>query len=49
MAENLGPRDAAEVEQAIQWAIADGKTLEIVGRGSKRRIGRAAPVRRLPK
>jgi glycolate oxidase FAD binding subunit len=42
MAENLGPRDAAEVEQAIQWAIADGKTLEIVGRGSKRRIGRAA-------
>jgi glycolate oxidase FAD binding subunit len=42
MAENLKPRDAAEVEQAIQWAIAGGKTLEIVGRGSKRLIGRAA-------
>ena len=42
MAENLKPRDAAEVEQAIQWAIAGSKTLEIVGRGSKRLIGRAA-------
>ena len=42
MAENLKPRDAAEVEQAIKWAIAGGKTLEIVGRGSKRLIGRAA-------
>ena len=42
MADNLEPRDAAEVEQAIQWAIAGGKTLEVVGRGSKRRIGRAA-------
>src|SRR5271154_1244847 len=36
------PRDAAEVEQAIQWALAGGKTLEVVGRGSKRAIGRAA-------
>jgi glycolate oxidase FAD binding subunit len=42
MAENVKPRDAAEVEQAIQWAMAGGKTLEIVGRGSKRAIGRAA-------
>src|SRR3984957_11883936 len=42
MAENLKPRDAAEVEQAVKWAIAGGKTLEIVGRGSKRLIGRAA-------
>lgn len=40
--ENIKPRDAAEVEQAIQWALADNKTLEIVGRGSKRAIGRAA-------
>jgi glycolate dehydrogenase FAD-binding subunit len=36
------PRDAADVEQAIQWALAGGKTLEIVGRGTKRAIGRAA-------
>jgi glycolate oxidase FAD binding subunit len=42
MPDNLKPRDAAEVEQAVKWAIAGGKTLEIVGRGSKRRIGRAA-------
>jgi glycolate oxidase FAD binding subunit len=38
----LTPRDAAEVEQAVQWALAGGKTLEVVSRGSKRAIGRAA-------
>jgi glycolate oxidase FAD binding subunit len=42
MNENLRPRDAAEVEQAVQWALAGGKALEVVGRGSKRAIGRAA-------
>jgi glycolate oxidase FAD binding subunit len=42
MTDNLKPRDAAEVEQAIQWALAEGKALEIVGHGSKRAIGRAA-------
>ena len=42
MADNLKPRDAKEVEQAIQWALADGKTLEVVGHGSKRAIARAA-------
>ena len=41
-ADNLKPRDAAEVEGAIRWALASGKTLELVGRGSKRAIGRAA-------
>src|SRR5580658_8061437 len=39
---HLKPQDAAEVEQAIRSALADGKTLEVVGRGSKRTIGRAA-------
>src|SRR5215475_2167030 len=39
---NLKPRDAADVEQAVQWALAGGKTLEVVGHGSKRAIGRAA-------
>jgi glycolate oxidase FAD binding subunit len=39
---HLNPRDAAEAEQAVQWALAGGKTLEVVGRGSKRAIGRAA-------
>jgi glycolate oxidase FAD binding subunit len=42
MNENLKPRDAAEVEQAVQWALAGGKALEIVGLGTKRAIGRAA-------
>ncbi|MGB6622811.1 MAG: FAD-binding protein, partial [Xanthobacteraceae bacterium] len=42
MADNLKPRDAKEVEQAIQWALANDKTVEVVGRGSKRAIGRAA-------
>jgi glycolate oxidase FAD binding subunit len=40
--ENLKPRDAAETEQAVQWALGNGKTLELVGRGTKRAIGRAA-------
>jgi glycolate oxidase FAD binding subunit len=39
---NLKPRDAADVEAAVGWALAGGKTLEIVGRGTKRAIGRAA-------
>src|ERR1700685_3198726 len=42
MREKLKPRDAAEVEQPIKWAPADGKALEIVAGGSKRAIGRAA-------
>src|SRR6202451_1092321 len=42
MREKLKPRDAAEVEQPIKWALADGKALEIVAGGSKRAIGRAA-------
>ena len=31
-----------DVEDAIAWALGNGKTLEIVGQGSKRAIGRAA-------
>src|ERR1044071_7413132 len=42
MTDLLKPRDAKDVEAAVQWALADGKTLEVVGRGTKRRIGRAA-------
>jgi glycolate oxidase FAD binding subunit len=41
-ADNLRPRDAAETEQAIRWALAEAKTLELVGHGTKRAIGRAA-------
>ncbi|HKS65058.1 MAG TPA: FAD-binding protein [Xanthobacteraceae bacterium] len=42
MTDILNPRDAADVEAAVQWALAEAKTLEIVGKGSKRGIGRAA-------
>src|SRR5579863_2790095 len=41
-ADHLKPREAREVEQAIQWALAGDKALEVVGRGSKCAIGRAA-------
>jgi glycolate oxidase FAD binding subunit len=40
MTELLKPRDAKDVEAAVQWAVSGGKALEIVGAGSKRAIGR---------
>jgi glycolate oxidase FAD binding subunit len=42
MPDLLKPRDAKDVEAAVGWALADGKTLEVIGRGTKRGIGRAA-------
>jgi glycolate oxidase FAD binding subunit len=42
MADSLKPRDAIEVEFIVRAAIAEEKTLEVVGRGTKRAIGRAA-------
>ncbi|MEN3384465.1 MAG: glycolate oxidase binding subunit [Hyphomicrobiales bacterium] len=42
MTDLLKPRDTKDVEAAVQWALAGGKTFEIVGHGSKRGIGRAA-------
>ena len=42
MTDTLKPRDAADVEAAVQWALAEGKTLEVLGTGTKRAIGRAA-------
>ena len=42
MADTVQPRDAKDVEAAVQWALAEGKTAEIVGHGSKRAIGRPA-------
>ena len=40
------PRDEAEVVEALNDALSSGKTLELVGRGSKRGIGRAAQTDR---
>ena len=42
MADNLQPCDAIEVEFIVRAALAEEKTLEVVGRGTKRAIGRAA-------
>ncbi len=42
MTDLLKPRDAKDVEAAVQWALGDGKTLEVLGHGTKRGIGRAA-------
>ncbi len=42
MADALKPRDAKDVEAAVQWALAEGKALELAGQGSKRAIGRPA-------
>src|SRR5262245_2838718 len=38
----IRPRDAGDVTAAVQWALANSKTLEIVGQGSKRALGRPA-------
>src|SRR5215468_8021160 len=40
MTDTLKARDDKDVEQAVSWALAEGKTLEVVGRGSKRELGR---------
>lgn len=40
MADTLEPRDGKDVEDAVGWALAEGKALEIAGQGSKRGIGR---------
>ena len=42
MVDTLRPRDAKEVEAAVQSALGEGKTVEIVGHGTKRAIGRPA-------
>jgi glycolate oxidase FAD binding subunit len=40
MPDALKPQDGKQVEEAVRWALAGGKALEIVGRGSKRALGR---------
>jgi glycolate oxidase FAD binding subunit len=42
MTDPLKPQSAQDVEAAVQAALADGRTLETIGHGSKRAIGRAA-------
>src|SRR5579884_1061092 len=40
MTDTLKPRDHKDVEEAVRWALADEKTLEVMGQGSKRALGR---------
>ena len=40
MDDALKARDGKDVEDAVRWALAEGKALEVVGRGSKRALGR---------
>ena len=42
MTNSLKPRDGKDVEDAVRWAVAEAKALEIVGHGTKRAIGRPA-------
>jgi glycolate oxidase FAD binding subunit len=42
MSEPVRPREPKQVEEAVAWALAQGKTLEVIGHGTKRMIGRAA-------
>ena len=41
-ADTIKARDERDVEDAVRWAVASGKTIELTGAGSKRAIGRAA-------
>jgi glycolate oxidase FAD binding subunit len=38
----LRARDAKDVEAAVQWALAESKSLEVIGQGTKRTLGRPA-------
>jgi glycolate oxidase FAD binding subunit len=40
MADALKPQNEKQIEDAVKWALSEGKHLEIVGRGSKRTFGR---------
>ncbi len=42
MSDVLHARDANDVEAAVRWALGEAKALEVVGRGSKRTLGRPA-------
>jgi len=40
MAGTIKPRDANELRQAVEWALNDGKTLDVRGEGSKIALGK---------
>jgi glycolate oxidase FAD binding subunit len=40
MPDMLKPQDAQDVAAAVQWALGQSKTLDVIGSGSKRELGR---------
>jgi glycolate oxidase FAD binding subunit len=40
MSDRLQPRDEKDVEELVRWALAEAKTLEVRGHGSKQALGR---------
>src|ERR1700704_1223625 len=42
MTDILKPDKMPQVEEAVRWALTHGKALEVLGRGTKRAIGRPA-------
>ena len=40
MSETIKPRDAAELRQAVEWALGEGVTLDVRGEGSKLALGK---------
>src|SRR5258708_22333713 len=42
MVDTVGGGDGRDAEGAVQWAVGENKSLEIVGRGTKRTLGRPA-------
>jgi len=42
MSDYYKPSNRKDIEAAVRWAIAGGKSLEVIGHGSKRPIGRPA-------
>ncbi len=39
MTDTLNPRDAKDIEAAVQWALAESKTLDVLGHGSLTHAG----------
>jgi glycolate oxidase FAD binding subunit len=42
MTDTLKPRNQADVAEAVTWAAAEGKTIDVIGSGTKRLVGRPA-------
>ncbi|HEY9216011.1 MAG TPA: FAD-binding protein, partial [Ancylobacter sp.] len=41
MTDRLCPRDENEVVETVRWALSEGRTLDVIGTGSKAALGRS--------